>query len=106
MRILVIVNVFPPLHAGTFDYRCESVCNLLRKRGHEIHVLTSKYGMSHEQRDPDLERRLILNGKFEAPLVESYGAMKEIEAHNNEVVREVIANFLPELIYVWSLNGL
>jgi glycogen synthase len=106
VRILVIVNVFPPLHAGTFDYRCESVCNLLRKRGHEIHVLTSKYGMTHEQRDPDLERRLILNGKFEAPLVESYSAMKEIEAHNNEVVREVIANFLPELVYVWSLTGL
>src|SRR5687768_7172935 len=62
--------------------------------------------MAQEQRDPDLERRLILNGKFEAPLVESYSAMKDIEAHNNEVVREVIANYLPELIYVWSLRGL
>src|SRR5687768_1577810 len=62
--------------------------------------------MAQEQRDPDLERRLILNGKFEAPLVESYGAMKEIEAHNNEAVRDVIANFLPQLIYVFSLQGL
>ena len=62
--------------------------------------------MNQEQRDPYIERRLILNGQFEAPLVESYGDLKEIEAHNNEVVREVIANYLPEMIYVWSLQGL
>ena len=106
MRILVIVNLFPPLHAGTFDFRCECVCNLLQKRGHEIKVLTSRYGLNQEQRDPYIERRLILNGRFDAPLVTGYGEMKEIEAHNNEVVRETIANYLPELIYVWSLQGL
>src|SRR5687768_3753598 len=106
VRILVIVNVFPPLHAGTFDFRCEAVCNLLQKRGHEIQVLTSKYGMNQEQRDPFLQRRLILNGRFDAPLVTSYGDLKEIEEHNNEVVRDAIANYPPELIYVWSLQGL
>jgi glycosyltransferase involved in cell wall biosynthesis len=106
VRILVIVNLYPPLHAGTFDFRCESICNLLQKRGHEIHVLTSKHGLQQEQKDPDIERRLILNGKFEAPEVTGYGEMKEIEAHNNETVREVIANFLPQLIYVFSLCGL
>lgn len=106
MRILVIVNLYPPLHAGTFDFRCESICHLLQKRGHEIHVLTSKHGLQQEQRDPDIERRLILNGKFDAPTVDSYGDLKEVEAHNNETVREVIANFLPQLIYVFSLQGL
>ena len=62
--------------------------------------------MTQEQRDPEIQRRLILNGRFDVPLVESYGEMKEIEAHNNSVVREVIANYLPEMIYVWSLQGL
>jgi len=106
VRILVIVNLLPPLHAGTFDFRCESICNLLQKRGHEIHVLTSRHGLQQGQRDPDVERRLILNGRFDAPDVTSYGDLKEIEAHNNEVVREVINNFLPQLIYVFSLHGL
>lgn len=69
-------------------------------------MLTSKYGLNQEQRDPDIERRLILNGHFDAPLVTGYGEMKEIEAHNNEVVREVIANYLPQLIHVFSLRGL
>jgi glycosyltransferase involved in cell wall biosynthesis len=98
--------VFPPLHAGTFDFRCEAVCNLLQKRGHEIHVLTSRYGLNQEQRDPDIERRLILNGRFELPLVTSYSDLKELEGHNNEVVREVIHNYQADLIYIWSLQGL
>ena len=105
MRILVIVNLFPPLHAGTFDFRCEAVCNLLGKRGHEIHVLTSKYGLSTEQRDTQLQRRLVLNGEF-VPLVTGYSEMKEIEEQNNAIVREVIDSFAPELVYVWSMKGL
>jgi glycosyltransferase involved in cell wall biosynthesis len=32
--------------------------------------------------------------------------LKELERHNNDVAREVIASFQPELIYVWSLQGL
>ncbi len=106
MRILVIVNLFPPLHAGTFDFRCEAVCGLLQKRGHEIHILTSKYGLTNEQRDPDVERRLILNGAFDQPMVTAFGDLKEIEEHNNAVVREVITDHQPDLIYVWSLQGL
>lgn len=106
MRILVISNLYPPLHAGTFDFRCEAVTNALKTRGHEVHVLTSRYGLSTEQRDPDVERRLQLNGAFDQPLIDSFNEMKELEIHNNQVVRETIANFLPELIYVWSLKGI
>jgi len=106
VRILVIVNLFPPLHAGTFDFRCEAVTGLLQKRSHEIHVLTSKYGLTTEQRDLDIERRLILNGRFEQPLVTGFNDLKRIEEHNNSVVRETIASCAPELIYVWSLEGL
>jgi glycogen synthase len=106
VRILVIVNLYPPLHAGTFDFRCETVCGLLQKRGHSIHVLTSRYGLNTEQRDPDVERRLILNGAFDQPLVTSFNDLKEIEEYNNRVVRETVSACDPELIYVWSLNGL
>ncbi|HEV8541211.1 MAG TPA: glycosyltransferase family 4 protein, partial [Verrucomicrobiae bacterium] len=106
MRILVIVNLFPPLHAGTFEFRCEAVTALLQKRGHEIHVLTSKYGLNTEQRDPEIARRLILNGRYEQPLVTGFGDLKQIEEHNNDVVRETIQSYQPELIYVWSLQGI
>jgi len=100
------LNLFPPLHAGTFDFRCQAVTEALTKRGHEIYVLTSKYGLTTEQRDREIARRLILNGKFEQPLVTGYGGLKEIESYNNAVVLETIQMFQPELIYVWSMQGL
>lgn len=78
----------------------------LKKRGHEILVLTSKYGMQNEQRDDEVERRLILNGIHDLPLVTNYGAVKEIELQNNAVLRETLSTFHPELVFVWSLAGL
>lgn len=106
MKILVINNLFPPLHAGTFDFRCQAVVESLSKRGHELHVLTSRYGLTTEQRDREVARRLILNGRFDLPEITSYGALKEIEQENNQIVQETIQLYQPELIYVWSLQGL
>jgi glycogen synthase len=106
VRILVIVNLFPPLHAGTFDFRCESVVESLKQRGHQIHVLTSNYGLISEQRDPEVHRRLVLNGRFELPRVTGFSELKRLEIHNNTVVRETVQSFQPELIYVWSLQGI
>ena len=105
-KILVICNLFPPLHAGTFDFRRQDATVNLAKRGHDIHILTSKYGLTTEQKDSEISRRLILNGKFEQPLVTAYGELKQIETYNNAVVMETIDWFQPELVYVWSLQGL
>jgi glycosyltransferase involved in cell wall biosynthesis len=106
VKILVITNLFPPLHAGTFDYRCQAVTESLIKRGHEVYILTSRYGLTADQVDREIARRLIINGKFEQPLVTSFGALKEIEFYNNQAVLETIQLFQPELVYVWSLEGL
>ncbi|MGN6385556.1 MAG: glycosyltransferase family 4 protein [Verrucomicrobiota bacterium] len=106
MRILVITNLFPPLHAGTFEFRCQAVVESLQKRGHELYVLTSRYGLGTEQKDHEIARRLILNGRFEQPLVTSYGDLKEIEEYNTAALMETVAQFQPELIHVWSLQGL
>lgn len=106
MKILVITNLFPPHHAGTFDFRCQAVTEALQKRGHEIKVLTSRHGLVNEQRDPEIERRLIINGHFDQPLVTGYGELKRIEAHNNEVLREALASYQPEVVYAWNLGGL
>jgi glycogen synthase len=105
VRILVLVNVYPPHHAGTFDFRCQAMVENLKKRGHQVLVLTSKYGLQNEQRDHEIERRLVLNGIFDIPLVTRYGSVKQIEIRNNAVMRETLAEYQPEVVYVWSLHG-
>ena len=106
MKILVLTNLYPPHHAGTYDLRCQSVAELLRLRGHSLLVLTSNHGLNNEQRDDEIHRRLLLNGAFGHPLVVGMREVQKLEERNHSVLSEAIAEFQPDLVYVWSLRGL
>jgi len=106
VKILVVTNLYPPHHAGTFDLRCESIVNNLKLRGHTVRVLTSTHGMHLPQQGGEVERRLLLNGVYDHALVTGYNELKKIETENHVALRETIANFAPELVQVFSLFGL
>jgi len=106
VKILVITNLYPPHHAGTFDLRCEAVVNNLKLRGHQLHILTSTHGMNQEQQGGEVERRLLLNGTFDHPLVTSYNELKGIEVQNHQVLRETLVSAEPDIVLVFSLYGL
>jgi len=106
MKILVLTNLYPPHHAGTFDNHCLTVTESLRLRGHSIFILTSSHGVASEQRDELIHRRLLLNGVYGHPAVTAYLELKAMELHNNQVLLEVIEEFKPEVIHVFSLFGL
>jgi glycogen(starch) synthase len=106
VKILVVTNLFPPHHAGTFDLRCEAVVNNLKLRGHQLHVLTSTHGMHLPQQGGEVERRLLLNGVYDHDLVTSYNELKKIETHNHAALKETIASFAPNVVHVFSLFGL
>jgi glycosyltransferase involved in cell wall biosynthesis len=106
VKILVLTNLYPPHHAGTYDLRCQSVTESLRLRGHSTLIATSNHGLNTEQRDEEVHRRLLLNGAFGHPLVTNFRELQTIEQHNNQVLQEAIAEFQPDLVHVWSLRGL
>jgi glycosyltransferase involved in cell wall biosynthesis len=106
VRILVLTNLYPPHHAGTFDFRCQGNTEALKLRGHTIKVLTSNHGMAGEQRSPEIERRLFLNGAFGHPLVDRFSELKTLEMHNHAVLKDLVATFKPDLIHCYSLHGL
>ena len=106
MKILVVTNLYPPHHAGTFDLRGESIVHHLKLRGHQVRVLTSTHGMLAAQEGGEVERRLTLNGVFDHPLVTSYNELKKLEMHNHAVLRDSLQNFAPEVVLVFSLGGI
>jgi glycosyltransferase involved in cell wall biosynthesis len=106
VKILVVTNLYPPHHAGTFDLRCESVVNNLKLRGHQVRVLTSTHGMHMPQQGGEVERRLLLNGVFDHELVTGYNDLKKLETQNHAVLREAIATAAPEIVQIFSLFGL
>jgi len=106
VKILVLNNLYPPHHAGTYDFHCQNVADALRLRGHQVHVLTSRHGIGSEQRGADVERRFDLNGVFDHPLVTKFRELRRIETHNHQALQETVAAFQPDLIHVFSLYGL
>ena len=106
MKVLLVTNLYPPHLADTDDFRCQDVANALRECGHTVCVLTSTCGLSFEQRDVLVERRLRLNGVFQAATVSRLGDLRALEEHNNTALREAIASFTPDVVHVWSLRGL
>jgi glycosyltransferase involved in cell wall biosynthesis len=106
MKILALTNLYPPHHAGTFDNHCQTVTESLRLRGHTILVLTSSHGLRTEQRDAEIERRLQLNGVFGHPSLTGVMELKSLEIHNNDVLREALDQFQPDVVHVFSLFGL
>jgi glycogen synthase len=106
VKILVVTNLYPPHHAGTFDLRCESIVNNLKLRGHTVRVLTSTHGMQSAQQGGEVERRILLNGAYDHELITSFNELKKIEVENHAALRESIAAFAPDIVHVFSLQGL
>lgn len=106
MKILALTNLFPPHHAGTYDFRCQRILENLKLRGHEVRVLTSTCGLRLPQCDAEVERKLKLNGFFGQPLVTGYSALHDLELANHQGLRESLAAFQPDLVQVFSLRGL
>lgn len=106
MKILVLTNLYPPHHAGTFENHCYTVTESLRLRGHSILVLTSSHGLRTGQRDADIHRTLQLNGAFGHPLVTSVIDLKALEIQNNDALREAVEQFQPDVVHVFSLSGI
>jgi hypothetical protein len=106
VRILLVTPLYPPLHAGTFDYQAQSLVDLLTARGRQVRVLASNHGLQSEQLDEQTERRLVISGAFGYPKVTGIGPMEELEAFNHHVLKDAITRFAPDAAVVWSLSGL
>lgn len=108
MRILTVSNLYPPHYVGGYELRCEAAVNGLRARGHAVRVLTSDHRLPSAPADAqgaDIHRRLRVHGFFGHPWL-GIGRLKELEFHNNQVLREEIAGFQPDVVHVWNLGGI
>ena len=57
-RVLVVSNYYPPYFYGGYEIGCKAVNDALSKRGYDIQVLTSSYGVSHPTSDGVVHRYL------------------------------------------------
>lgn len=108
MKILNISNLYPPHYVGGYELICQVVTEELRRRGHEMRVLTSNHGLGADAAPLDVqgvERSLRIHGYFGHPWLNIHD-LKNLELHNNATVRRTVAEFNPDVVCVWNLGGI
>ena len=116
MKILVLSNLFPPDIIGGYELGCKQVVDALRRRGHDVRVLTiaPRTPVPHEEhvlrsfklaevwnsnRYVNEKNHDVTNRLIEA---EATG----VSAYNVHVLAKTIEEFQPDVAYVWMIVGI
>ncbi len=106
MRILVLSNLYPPNVVGGYERLCFEVTAGLAALGHEMVVLTSRYGGQVADYPPQriLRDWDLLAG---ADIYSPYPGTAEERAATNEsnlsTLHRVLAEVRPDVVFAWNL---
>ena len=109
MKILVISNLYPPFFMGGYELTCRDVVEGLKKRGHEVMVFTSTYGVNKVTCDGHVYR--IFSPRY--PL-RQYSKLKPLyfiplllsELNDWRRFLHFYKKISPDIIYIWNGLGL
>lgn len=116
MRILIVNNLYPPFVFGGYEILCHQVVEELKRRGHQVSVITSVYGLDFAPPEPEdeVERSLALTTSFPRP-GENVGFVDFRLSTIEKVARINMAKTLAfidkheekfDLVFGWCLNRL
>lgn len=104
MKILVVSNLYPPFNVGGYELLCADIMEGLKKKGHNVHVLTSTYGVGSPFTQGDISRVLLVNGELNAKW---YGILPLffVQIKNALKLIRLIRSFQPDCILACNLRG-
>ena len=116
MQILFLSNFYPPYAIGGYEQWCQEVADRLQARGHQITVLTSRYGLQASGQvaapttaatQPNVIRTLYLQADlaYYQPL-DFFWQRRQQERTNQQELRRVIEQTKPDILMVWGMWNL
>jgi len=108
MKIFVLSNLYLPYYIGGYELRCKEVVDGLRRRGYSVFVLTSTYGLKGGPKKTDniFRQLLIYRYKQTQNISSSKVKLFYTEWQNNRRLRKVVQDLVPDIIFIWNLQGL
>lgn len=107
MKILVVSNFYPPIHAWGYTLWCQEVSDCLKARGHHLVVLTSDYQADNAPPEEGVYRWLRLENDLNFYSTSHFFRhWKNDEQHNRQAIQTLIAQEAPSLIFIWGMYGL
>jgi len=114
MRILMITNLYPPIAVGGYEISCEEMTVELRRRGHDVVVLTSSRGVDHARSEGNVHRLLFFNtlnrsNRLKLPfnLHERYNQFQWAfkSRRNYRLARKFMASAGFDLAVIWNMES-
>lgn len=109
MRCLFISNFYPPHAIGGYEQWCQEVADGLRTRGHDVWILTSRYGIGRAERDQSQQiwRTLHLQADLEYyQPIDFFLKNSRWEQENKAELRRMLDAIQPDVIMVWGMWNL
>lgn len=103
MRVLVVSADYPPLSRGGYELQCQGCVEELRRRGHEVRVLSAFAPAGPA--DIDVHRVLPRFPAREATPAEQ-DAAAPAEERSRALLAEHLADFRPDVVSLWRLGEL
>lgn len=109
MRILVLSDLYPPYYLGGHEIQCKVITDELSRRGHQLFVLTSRYGINYSSVDGNIFRLLHYScvGNLTG-LRRRYSQIKQafFIRLNYFIAKEIIRKLAPDIIYAFQTTGI
>lgn len=106
MKILVLIDLFPPNVMGGYELRCEEACHWLQQHGYQIEVLTTKSGDVRDDHPFPVHRSLFSYPLGKTPSKWNFFQKLFHAITDNLKFKRRIAKSKPDLIYVWNCQGI
>ena len=100
MKIIVITALYPPYHLGGYELRCQNVVERLRTRGHQVHVVTSIYGLEGPHVDDEVSRVLHLEPS------KTLWQRIRWDTHDLRFITRLLKEASPDVIHLWHMAEL
>jgi glycogen(starch) synthase len=106
MRILVLSNLYPPNVIGGYERLCFDVTQGLAQAGHDMVVLTSRYGgktADYPGQRVLREWDLLTGPDIYTPFAGTPEDRAAINANNDSTLRQVLTDTKPDVVFAWNL---
>lgn len=108
-RILFISVSYPPHHHGGYELTCRDVAEGLRRRGHQVAVLTGSRRLpgATDADDAGVEVRRELQVSFDGERFVHPPVRRRlaVERSNQAVLRTAVDSFRPDVVSAWHMAG-
>jgi glycosyltransferase involved in cell wall biosynthesis len=106
MRVLLVSNLYPPYYVGGHELVCREIVEALTERGHEVRVLTSRYGVKQPCVEGAVYRWLETDlGRPPAALPLYVAGVLTRARHSDAALKDLLCRFDPDIVYISHLTN-